>query len=109
MRAGELDEFPGCEQTGVEKLVHGLIGLPHGGAGFDRTWLIGNRRVVTQLRQAAVGTPPHGERVPRVGPRVRGQRKVVGGRLVAEVEHDLTAGGAAATATMRLSRRHAGR
>ena len=89
---------PGREQTGVEELLDGLVRLSDGCAGLDRARLLGDRGVLEQLRQAAVAAPPHRERVARVRSWVRGEREVVGGRLVAQVEDDLATGRPAAPA-----------
>ena len=91
VRARELDELPGGEQTGADELLDGLVSLPDRGAGLDRARLVGNRGVVEQLGQTAVCAPPHRQRVARVRSRVRGEREVVRGRLVAQVQDDLAA------------------
>ena len=106
MGARELDEVSRGQQPGVEELLDGLVSLPAGRTGLDRTWLLGNRGIVEQLRQTAVGAPPHRERVARVRPRVRDEREVVGGRLVAQVEDHLAAGRPAAPAAVSVSSGH---
>ena len=100
MRARKLDELPGREQTGTEQLVQGIVGLPHRGAGLQGARLVGDRRVVQQLRKTAVGAPPHRQRVTPVRPGIRGRREVVGGWLFTEVEDHLATGGTTATAAV---------
>ena len=105
MRARELDEVPRREQARAEQLVDGLVRLSDGRARLDRSWLVRGGAVVLELGEPAPGAPPHGQRVARVRPRVRGGREVVGGRLVAQIEDDLAARRPAASAAVGV-RRH---
>lgn len=88
MRTGKLgrtaspEEPPGrCEASnGVDCLIDERLGLTP-----ER--LLGQDGLAEELRQTARRTEPHLERVARVGTLVMTSRKMIGCRLVAEVEH----------------------
>ena len=109
MGARELDEVARREETCAEQLVDGIVRLPDCRAGLDRPWLVRSGAVVLELGKAAIGAPPHRQRVARVRPGVCGVREVVGGRLVTQVQDDLALGRPAASAAVRVSGGHRGR
>ena len=104
MRAAELgDGAP--EPTGGRRQEPGRLDARDGVAGLGdqrvrlgAARLLRGRRVLGELREPTRRTQPHPQGVHGVRARVVEGREVVGGRLVAEVEHDRAVGAGAPAA-----------
>ena len=90
VRTGELDHRPSTgEPPGRRQPLDGVDGLRDERFGLGAERLLGLNGLAQELCQAARRAQPHLERVRRVGIPVVGRRKMIAGRLVAQVEHHL--------------------